>query len=153
MKKKHIKIYTDGSCHTQKKIGTWAALILMDEKKSVIHGSEQNTTHQRMELLAILEAIKFIRSKGLEHEHLAIYTDSQYAFRLKERQAKLESNDYLTKKGNAIRNEDLVKELLFEQNHLELEFHKVKAHQKEGDHMNREVDVLVRNELRRLIHT
>ena len=48
-----IIIYTDGSCHTQQQIGAWSSIILVDDEKISLSGIEINTTHQRMELLAL----------------------------------------------------------------------------------------------------
>lgn len=150
MKHQFIKVYTDGSCHTQKKIGTWAALIYIGETKHILSGFETDTSHNRMELLGILKAIEYLKQEGWQDANIAIYTDSQYAVKLQSRREKLELKGFQTKKGNAVRNSDLVKALLYECDVLNLEFHKVKAHQLDGDIFNREVDYLVRTELRKL---
>jgi len=55
-----FEIYTDGSCHTQLCIGAWASIILVDDKKIVLSGKEFNTTHNRMEILAVIKSIKYL---------------------------------------------------------------------------------------------
>ena len=55
------EIYTDGSCHTQHKIGTWVAIILMDTEKKILSGTVKDTTHNRMELMAVVKAIEYIK--------------------------------------------------------------------------------------------
>ena len=69
-----IEIYTDGSCLTNPGNGGWAAIINEDGKIKKISGSEKNTTNNRMELLAALNALKEMNA-SLE---INIYTDSQY---------------------------------------------------------------------------
>jgi ribonuclease HI len=55
------EIYTDGSCHTQLCIGAWAAIILIDEEKITLSGKDLDTTHNRMEILAVTEALEYLR--------------------------------------------------------------------------------------------
>jgi ribonuclease HI len=141
-----IKIYTDGSCHTQLLIGAWAATIFENDKKEIIKGTEENTTHNRMELKAVIEALKHVNEVGARIE---IYSDSQYVVNLLSRKAKFETKNFLTKSGNSVRNVDLVKELLLLIEKHRPVFIKVKAHQKNGDEHNREVDILVRQLVRK----
>ena len=51
-----IKIYTDGSCIGNPGNGGWAAIIMNGENKIQIKGSKKNTTNNRMELLAPIQA-------------------------------------------------------------------------------------------------
>ena len=69
-----IEIYTDGSCLTNPGNGGWAAIINKDGEVKKISGSEKNTTNNRMELMAPINALKDIDPK----EEIEIYTDSQY---------------------------------------------------------------------------
>ena len=55
-----IKIYTDGSCLENPGNGGWAAIINNDGNIEKISGSEKNTTNNRMELLAPINALKQI---------------------------------------------------------------------------------------------
>jgi len=151
LKAQLIKVYTDGSCHTQLKIGTWAAIIFVDQKKHIISGFERDTSHNRMELLGIIRSIDFLKAENLEDEEILIYTDSQYAVNLQGRKEKLEKKAFITNKGIEVRNSDLVKQLLLYTEKHNLVFTKVKAHSKDGDEINREVDLLVRNQLRKII--
>ena len=68
-----IKIYTDGACSGNPGRGGWAAIILDGEKIEKISGSKDNTTNNRMELTAVISALKYVKDKDLE-----IYTDSKY---------------------------------------------------------------------------
>jgi len=143
-----IKIYTDGSCHTQLLLGGWASILFIGERKIILKGSETNTTHNRMELLAVIKAIEHIDSLKLGQELIMIYSDSQYVVNLVTRKEKLKSKNYITNKGTPIQNVDLVKVLIGYINSHNLEFVKVKAHQKNGDKINREVDILARQLVR-----
>ena len=69
-----ITIYTDGSCLTNPGNGGWAAIISDEKETRKISGSEKNTTNNRMELLAPINALKEMKP-GVE---IKIYTDSQY---------------------------------------------------------------------------
>lgn len=148
------EIYTDGSCHTNYCMGAWAAVILAGDKKSLIKGGAQNTTHNRMELLAVIKAVGFA-VENHKDASLIVYTDSQYVFRIPERKEKLKRNHFLTKKGTPIQNADLVQELISQIESYTIQFIKIKAHQKlitaEPDihaTYNSEVDKLVRQMVR-----
>lgn len=143
-----IEIYTDGSCHTQLLIGAWAALLFINNQKVILKGDETGTTHNRMELLGVIKAIEHVNNEGLGNSKLLVYSDSQYVVNLLTRKEKLKARNFITNKGTGIQNADLVKILI---NYIEshnLEFVKVKAHQKDGDKWNREVDLVVRKMVR-----
>ena len=57
-------IYTDGSCLGNPGPGGWAAIILHKNKKKLIHGSEINTTNNRMELIAVIKALKTVHGES-----------------------------------------------------------------------------------------
>jgi ribonuclease HI len=135
-----MDIYTDGSCDTQSLLGAWAAIILSSSGKIVLSGKEVNTTHQRMELLAVIKALQFVDVPAV-----TVYTDSQYVTGLVGRN--LAAKGFKTKKGAAVRNADLVQELLALEAAMEVTFVKVKAHGKEFP-FNVEVDKLVRGLVR-----
>jgi ribonuclease HI len=149
-RKKSVAVYTDGSCNACHQIGSWAAILFIEDQKLVLKGKEPDTTHQRMELTAVLKALEY-----LEHNHLLtlpvqLYADSQYVINLEKRRAKLESNSYLTKSGQPVRNADLVKKLIGYLDNSVIEFIKVAAHQKKGEsvNVNREVDKIARRMIR-----
>ncbi len=69
-----IKVYTDGACSGNPGKGGWAAIILVGNNQSSISGSENNTTNNRMELMAPIMALRKIKA----HSEITIYTDSKY---------------------------------------------------------------------------
>lgn len=145
-----IIAYTDGSCNTRSKTGAWASIILLDGEKVNLSGIEQNTTHNRMELQAGIETIEYIIKKITAGREIHIYTDSQYAAGLMDRKNRLKAAGFLTKKGAAIRNHDLVEKLISLLENHSIKFIKVKAHLKktEQDNLNIDVDRTVRRLLR-----
>ena len=129
-------IYTDGSCHTQTLKGGWAAIIFIDEEKVVLTGEATATTHNRMELMAVIKAISYVQEKHPTVTAIRIISDSQYVVGLTDRSEKLVSNNFMTGKGTEIRNADLVKVLLQYIATLPLSFIKIKAHQKKDNELN-----------------
>jgi len=150
LKNSIIEIYTDGSCHTQQKNGGWAAIIFRNTEKIVLTGSERETTHNRMELLAVIKSIEYAIKEFNDFEKMIIYTDSQYVERIPLRTEKFISNNFKTKKGTLIQNIDLVQKLINLLDSTLVEFIKVKAHQKATNipNYNREVDKLSRKLVR-----
>lgn len=148
-----MQIYTDGSCHTQLKIGAWAAVILWNNHKVELLGHQKETTHNAMELLGVLESIKYIQQKKIPYTHLEIITDSQYVANLSTRIEKLKKAHFLTKKKVPIRNVMLVKQLIQQMEDYPISFVKVKAHTKKTSSINynRVVDMAARREVRRLV--
>ena len=68
-----IKIYTDGACSGNPGRGGWAAIIINGEKIEKISGASDNTTNNRMELTAVISALRYVKAEAIE-----IYTDSKY---------------------------------------------------------------------------
>ena len=70
-----INVYTDGSCMNTN--GGWAILALFDDNVGItLSGNEKNTTNNRMELKAVIEALKFIPKNGLKNVFMTIHSDS-----------------------------------------------------------------------------
>lgn len=130
------EIYTDGSCHTQLCIGAWASIILVDGEQITLTGTQNDTTHNRMEIVAVINSIKYIIEKHKHINEVKIVSDSQYVIGLVDRQTKFIACDYKTKAGNDIRNIELVKELLQLLLVIKVRFEKIKAHQKASDSIN-----------------
>jgi ribonuclease HI len=148
-----IEIYTDGSCHTQKCVGGWAAIILIDTEKVILSGKETDTTHNRMELLAVIKSVDYIRKNYPGISEIKLISDSQYVIGLTSRKEKFTANNYSTKKGNDIKNMDLVKELLNHTEIINIKFTKIKAHQKKDETINYniEADKLSRKIVREMV--
>ncbi len=74
MSKNTIKIFTDGACKGNPGLGGWGALIVEDGKEKEIYGGSFNTTNNKMELTATIEALKFFKDPKI----IELYTDSKY---------------------------------------------------------------------------
>ena len=134
-----IKIYTDGSCLENPGKGGWAAIINDNGNIRKINGSEKNTTNNRMELMAPINALKNINSK----EEINIYTDSQYVkLGITEWINTWVKNDWQTSRKEDVKNKDLWMELYNLNNSLNVKWNWVKAHA--GDPLNEEVDLLAK---------
>ena len=134
-----ITIYTDGSCLTNPGNGGWAAIINENNKKKIISGNEKNTTNNRMELLAPINALREIKS-GLK---IKIYTDSQYVKNgITEWINTWLNNDWKTSKKEDVKNKDLWIELYNLTKFLDIQWIWVKAH--DGNPLNEEVDLLAK---------
>ena len=153
MEDQNVEIYTDGSCHTQLGIGTWVALIFNGTKKKVLSGTMKDTTHNQMELIAVINAIEYTRLHYQNISSIRVYTDSQYVVMIPERKQKMELAGFNTKKGSALPNANLVKKILDLLSRLPVELIKIIAHQKKTDtnNYNREADMLSRKLLRKVI--
>jgi ribonuclease HI len=131
-------------------MGSWVAIVFAAEKKIVLSGTIADTTHHRMELTAVIEAIKYARLYYPAASEINIVSDSQYVTGLEGRSAKLSAAGFRTKAGNDIQNADLVKEFLGLFEHHAFTLKKIKAHQaknNETEH-NIEADRLSRQLLR-----
>lgn len=58
MKKPEVIVYTDGACSGNPGPGGWAALLIWNGKEKELSGGEKNSTNNRMEMRAIIEALK-----------------------------------------------------------------------------------------------
>ena len=103
-----IKIYTDGACKGNPGIGGWGAIIMQNEKNIELFGGENETTNNRMELMAVIMALKEI-SSNLE---LTIYTDSTYVQKgISEWIKNWKVNNWRSSSKKPVKNKDLWIEL------------------------------------------
>lgn len=73
-----IKIFTDGASSGNPGPGGWGAIVSYDKRVSELGGGEERTTNNRMELTAVLEALKFVIEQGMSSQPITLYTDSSY---------------------------------------------------------------------------
>lgn len=103
-----IKIYTDGACKGNPGVGGWGALIIQGKKNIELFGGENKTTNNRMELMAVIMALKEI-SPSIE---LTIYTDSTYVQKgISEWIKKWKVNSWRSSSKRPVKNKDLWVEL------------------------------------------
>ena len=71
---KHIEIFTDGACRGNPGPGGWGAVLRYNGHEKHIHGGEFDTTNNRMELTAAIEALNTLKKRSA----VDLTTDSQY---------------------------------------------------------------------------
>ena len=74
---KTVTIYTDGACSGNPGPGGWAAILSCLGREKELSGGERETTNNRMELRAVIEALSALK----EPCEVELWTDSQYIAR------------------------------------------------------------------------
>ena len=69
-----IEVFTDGACSGNPGAGGWGGILRYGEIEKELSGGEENTTNNRMELTAVIEALKALKKEC----DITIYTDSRY---------------------------------------------------------------------------
>lgn len=107
---KSVEIFTDGACKGNPGPGGWGAILRYGTTEKEISGGESSTTNNRMEISAVLEALKCLK----EPCHITLYSDSQYVCNaLKLGWAKKwKANNWMRNKKDPALNVDLWEELL-----------------------------------------
>ena len=102
------KIYTDGGCWPNPGNGAYAWVII-DSKDNIVHEecvSVIETTNNRMEMMAILESLKYLRKRNMKLEML--YTDSQYCQKgIKDWMPKWKKKNWKNSAGEPVCNQDI----------------------------------------------
>ncbi|MBN1933545.1 MAG: ribonuclease HI [Anaerolineae bacterium] len=140
MSKPKVTIYTDGSCNPNPGPGGWAAVLLHPRQPPhELSGAEAETTNNRMELRAALEALR-----ALKRPHcVQLYTDSQYLRQgIVDWPPRWEKGDWQTTGQTAIKNQDLWQALVEQVRRHEITWHWTRGHA--GDRWNEHVDRLAR---------
>ena len=73
-RKKQVSIYTDGACSGNPGPGGWGAILCYKGTEKEISGAEKETTNNRMELTAVIEALKCLK----EACEIELWSDSKY---------------------------------------------------------------------------
>ena len=134
-----IKIYTDGSCIGNPGKGGWAAIIIINDKKTQMTGSQKNTTNNQMELLAPIKALNKIPIGS----KIQIFTDSKYVKSgITEWIHNWKKNGWKTANKQSVKNKELWIELDLLTQKFEIKWSWVKGHS--TDKLNNEVDLLAR---------
>ncbi|MFZ6750257.1 ribonuclease HI [Undibacterium sp. Ren11W] len=72
-----ISIYTDGACKGNPGVGGWGALLIAGEKEKELFGGEKDSTNNRMELMAVIQALTVLKRPC----EITLHTDSQYVLK------------------------------------------------------------------------
>ncbi len=138
-----VTIYTDGSCEPNPGKGGWAALLLFPDRQVPLTGAAPDTTNNRMELTAAVEALQALP----ERSHVTMYTDSEYLKKgITEWMPGWRARNW-KRKGGALANVDLWKALDKAIRFHEIDWQWVKAHA--TNKYNNQVDQLARDTMKR----
>ena len=144
----NYEIYTDGSCRSngaENAVGAWGYIIL-DNGVAISRncGIEFNTTNQRMEMMAIINACKWIYGQlNRPLESVNVYTDSAYVQNCYKERWYINwlANDWRNSKKEPVANKDLWEELIPFFEHPQYHFVKVTGHA--DDYWNNAIDSMV----------
>ena len=70
-----VEIYTDGACKGNPGKGGWGAILRYRDVVRELYGGEMETTNNRMELMAVIQALQALKRPGLD---IKIFSDSRY---------------------------------------------------------------------------
>lgn len=142
--KPEVTIYTDGACQGNPGPGGWAALLRYGKHEKALSGGEQDTTNNRMELRAALEALRALK----EPCRVTLVTDSEYLKRgITEWMPGWKRRNW-RRKGGTLANVDLWMKLDEEIARHEIHWRWVKGHA--GNTYNERVDRLARKAIPKL---
>lgn len=137
-----VTIYTDGACSGNPGPGGWGAVLLSGTHRKEISGGDPQTTNNRMELTAAIEALKALNF----HSKVDLFTDSTYVKKgITEWIVNWKKNNWKRRSGRRflpVKNSDLWRELDRLVAEHDITFHWVEGHA--GDEENERCDELAR---------
>ena len=134
-----IEIYTDGACSGNPGPGGWGVLLRIGDAETELCGGEPATTNNRMELLAVIEALQSLA----QPVKARVYTDSQYVQKgISEWIHSWKRRGWKTAGKEPVKNEDLWRRLDSLASGHTIEWHWVRGHN--GHPENERVDALAR---------
>ena len=142
---KKVTIYTDGACSGNPGAGGWAAVLVYLNRRKEISGYEAQTTNNRMELRAVIEALSAVKP-GWECE---VFSDSQYIVDAINQNwlTSWQLNGWRTAGKSEVKNVDLWQALIQQMQTHKVTFVKVKGHA--DVELNERCDQLARAEIER----
>ena len=137
-----IEIYTDGACSGNPGPGGWGVLLRIRNVETELCGGEPLTTNNRMELLAVIQALQALTEPATAR----VYTDSQYVQKgISEWIHAWKQRGWKTASKQPVKNEDLWRRLDALAAAHSIEWHWVRGHAGHPD--NERVDALARTGL------
>lgn len=132
-----VIIFSDGSSRGNPGPGGWGAIVLNDDTVTELGGREDKTTNNRMELMAIISALR-----SVSHEHdITLYTDSAYVLNGATRWVKgWEKNNWKTSTKEDVVNRDLWEQMIEVTAHKVIDWQLIKGHS--GTPANERCDVI-----------
>lgn len=135
--KKHVDIYTDGACSGNPGPGGWGAILVYGKTEKELSGFEENTTNNRMELMAAISALEALKGSC----RVDLYTDSTYVQKgMLEWLEGWKARGWRTADKKPVKNADLWQRLEEAAARHDVNWHWVRGH--DGHEMNERADVL-----------
>ncbi len=142
---KKVVIYSDGGCDGNPGPGGWAATLAYGKHKRELSGGVPDTTNNRMELQAAIEALNALK----EPCEVKFHTDSAYVRNGVSRWlSNWKENGWMTKSKQPVKNSDLWRSLDLSASKHKIEWHWVKGHA--GDVENERCDQLANIEIAKI---
>lgn len=136
---KKVVIYTDGACSGNPGPGGWGAILIWGEHRKELFGGAPETTNNRMELQAVIEALSALTRAA----HIDLYTDSAYVKDgITSWIHSWKRNGWQTAAKKPVKNADLWQALEAARHKHEVDWHWVKGHA--GHPENERADELAR---------
>ncbi len=144
-----IVIYTDGGCSGNPGPGGWAFVVQDGNGKSITNsGGEAFTTNNKMELTAVIEALRYIIEKYGDTAKVRVFTDSQYVKQgITSWIHNWKKNGWKTASKSPVKNKELWQSLDSLREDLQIEWGWVKGHS--GVELNELCDTLVGKEMQK----
>ena len=122
---KHIEIFTDGACRGNPGPGGWGALLRQGSIEKEIFGGEPDTTNNRMELMAAIQALTAIKAAA----RVDLTSDSEYVRKgITEWLPNWKKRGWKTAAKKPVKNKDLWQQLEFAAARHETTWHWIKGH-------------------------
>lgn len=135
--KKTVELFTDGACSGNPGPGGWGAILRYGKTEKELSGHEKETTNNRMEMTAVIEGLKALKSSCNVH----IHTDSKYVIQgMQEWLPGWKARGWKTADKKPVKNVDLWQALEAQCDRHEVRWHWVKGHN--GHPENERADAL-----------
>ena len=134
---KVVEIYTDGACRGNPGPGGWGAVLIAGRHRKTLHGSDPETTNNRMELTAAIEALNALKGG----RKVRLHTDSKYVMDgITSWMANWKKRDWKTTAKKPVKNKDLWQALDEAAQRHDIDWIWVRGH--DGNPGNEEADAL-----------
>ena len=142
---KHVRLFTDGSCHGNPGPGGWAAILEYDGAERELSGAQPATTNNQMELRAVIEGLRALR----EPCEVEVWTDSRYVIDgIRSWLPAWKRRGWLTADRKPVKNVELWRELEEQAERHRATWHWVRGH--DGHPENERADRLANQAIRSL---
>jgi ribonuclease HI len=141
-----VAVFTDGACRGNPGPGGWGAILRFNEHEKELYGAERETTNNRMELMAAIQALEALKRPC----EIAITTDSEYVRKgITEWLANWKRRGWKTADKKPVKNQDLWQRLEVATHRHQIRWHWIKGHS--GHEENERADGLANRAIDELL--